>query len=168
MGEAEETTRAGAMTPEHRVLEWWKALESRRGDRAELRRSVTLGAVPYYEAHHDLYRRLSETKWRDPRRVALIAGVVSHVKEHASGQGLARRMGGASGGENALVSGLRFRRLIQVEELEDLYPRMIRILRQLGGRVDVEDLARTLYWWSAERTRHELASVYYQVAPTSL
>ena len=37
---------------------------------------------------------------------------------------------------------------------------MIRIIRQLGGAVNVVDLAKTVYWWN-EKTKKELAYAYY-------
>ena len=37
---------------------------------------------------------------------------------------------------------------------------MIRIIRQLGGEVNVVDLAKTVYWWN-EKTKKELAYAYY-------
>jgi len=63
-------------------------------------------------------------------------------------------------GDKSKVSGLRFRRLLAINTREELYHAMIRIIRLLGGTVNVCDLAKTVYWWN-EETKKRLAYDYY-------
>lgn len=156
----------GTDTPEEITLQWWSSLQDRRGDRAELKRSDDLAGIPFVAAYHDLYRRLAGTRWRHRAQLALVAGVLAYVKSDDPSRPFAAQMAAPrSGGEGAAVSGLRFRRLIQVEEPDELLPRMSRTVRMLGGRANIRDLARSLYWWRSERTRHNWAFEYYQAAP---
>ena len=109
-------------------------------------------------------------------RLALVAGVLSHVKEYRVGEtekniqrSFAAQMAGNSsrGGEGtkAVVSGLRFRRLIQIDDDEKLFQEMIRVVRLLGEEVDIVSLAHGIYWWN-ERTKKEWAFAYYENVPT--
>jgi len=158
----------GCATPESLSLEWWSGLRERRGDRAELRRAAELVHVPLMPAYHELYGILSGTGWRNKEQLALVAGILSHVKSHQGDRSFAAQMAlPRGGGGSARVSGLRFRRLIQIDGPADLYPRMIRVLRMLDGCANVESLAHDLYWWRSERTRREWAFQYYQTAPAA-
>ena len=62
------------------------------------------------------------------------------------------------------VSGLRFRRLIRIEDRDELYPHLIRVLGLLDLRTDVVALARDVYLWN-EPTRKRWAYDYYAQAP---
>ena len=42
---------------------------------------------------------------------------------------------------------------------------MIRLVRLLGGSVDIVSLANGIYWWN-ERTKKEWAYAYYENAPS--
>jgi len=139
------------------VLSWWKGLENDRGGRAQLRRAHNLTEVVFVEAYHRLYEQTGNA---DREKLALVAGVCSHVKEHRAGK-LAEQMSG--GGDDPKLSGLRFRRLLAITDKDELLHAMIRIIRLLGGSVDVAGLARTVYWWN-ENTRKQLAYDYYSKA----
>lgn len=166
MSEQAVTSTDTIPSPEDIVAQWWLSLQDRRGDRAELRRVGDLAGVPFSAAYHDLYRRLAGTRWRHRKQLALVAAVLAHVRSDDSARPFASQMASSrSGGDGAAVSGLRFRRLIQVDDPEDLLPRMSRTVRMLGGRANVRDLARSLYWWQSDRTRHTWAFEYYQAAP---
>lgn len=135
------------------VLTWWQGLEHDRGGRAELRRAHNSTEIVFLPAYHRLYR---DFRAPDKEALALVAGLCAHVKENRDGS-IGKQM---SEGDKPKVSGLRFRRLLSIKNRDELHQAMIRIIRQLGGVVNVIDLAKTVYWWN-EKTKKELAYVYY-------
>ena len=106
-------------------------------------------------------------------RLAVIAGVLAHVKARPArdeGQrtpslgrlmALPKKPGGPQ-----RVSGLRFRRLIQVPDRVELYPRLVRVLAQLDHTADVWSLARDIYFWGPN-VQQAWAYDYYALAPDS-
>lgn len=75
---------------------------------------------------------------------------------------------GANTSNKALLSGLRFRRLLQTQNPEERYRLMIRVIRliqQQKYKVSPISLALTIYWWEHDNTRQQLAFGYYKVAP---
>jgi len=132
------------------VLKWWDTLEKERGERAELRRAHNITEVAFSPAYHRLYKELPQA---DKEKLACVAGICAHVKENSEAF-FAKQM--AEGNK----SDLRFRRLLAIENREELYHAMIRIVRLLGGTVNVCDLAKTIYWWN-ENTKKRLAYDYY-------
>lgn len=66
---------------------------------------------------------------------------------------------------SAPLSGLRFRRLVQIEEREVLFRKLIRTLHLLGGRANVVDLAEAVFFWNDDR-RRGWSLAYYQHAPS--
>lgn len=145
------------------IASLWKQLQKNHGQRAELRRCRSITDVmltPTYQ--HFCRRYCKELSATDPR-IAAVAGLVSHLKEDPFiAQNLARSMSD-SAGERPVVSELRFRRLLE-RSREDLYPAMIRILRMLGGKTNIYDLARDIYWWG-DGVRKEWAFTYYPRVP---
>lgn len=138
------------------VLTWWHGFEHDSGGRAELRRAHNPTEVVFLPAYHRLYGKCDASNI-DKEALACAAGLCAHVKENREGK-IAEQMAGD-------VSGLRFRKLLAIKDREDLYHTMIRIIRQLGGAVNVIDLAKTVYWWN-EKTKKELAYAYYANANT--
>lgn len=141
---------------------WWKELEDQKGERARLRRAPSPVEVVFSPAYHRLFRNLPINR----ERLASVAGLVSHVKEDTGfsislPQQMATRK---TGSDNAIVSGLRFRRLLAIPDRNALYPMMIRVIRLLGGRLNLLSLAESVYWWN-ESTRKEWAYDYYATAP---
>lgn len=155
--------------------EWWKALHrsnqdegpSRRGDRADLTRCRTLDQLFLTASYHRLRiaARSAELPVRDDS-LALVAGILAEVRESAgSREGFGKRMAShAKNSERAVVSGLRFRRLIQIEDAEELYPRLRRIIRLCDRTASVGPLAADLAYWGSI-TRKNWALQYYENAP---
>lgn len=135
------------------LLQWWDQLQARNGDRAELRRAQTVIDVtllpvfqracvrfsPYFQYERD-------ESWKP--RLAAILGLLAHVRQRNPDQSLAIQMAGSP----PVVSELRFRRLIQ-RNRADLYVSMIRILRMLGNRANLHDLANSVYYWGDDVKR---------------
>lgn len=75
---------------------------------------------------------------------------------------------GTSTGNKPLLSGLRFRRLLQTKDRDERYRlmlRVIRIIEQQKYPLSPLSLAATMYWWEQDKTRQQLAFGYYEVAP---
>jgi len=141
------------------VLQWYNELKHDRGGRAELRRAHNPTEVVFLPAYHCLYNKLDNLNI-NKEALACVAGLCAHVKKNRGGS-FSEQMADCKGGsESPKISSLRFRRLLAVDDREELYLFMIRIIRQLGGEVNVVDLAKIVYWWN-ERTKKELAYAYY-------
>ena len=81
------------------VREWWVSLQDRRGDRAELRRCRTPDAVAFVPAYHRLRIQLRGAGVSVPgERLAVIAGVLSHVETDDRAGTFAEGMAGSENG----------------------------------------------------------------------
>ncbi|RVU45720.1 type I-E CRISPR-associated protein Cse2/CasB [Lujinxingia sediminis] len=159
------------------VFTWWVGLEHQRGERAALRRCQSIDQVYGSPAFYELQRRLQGVGVVvGDDQLAAVAGLLSHVREHVSLSGEAgessRGWGSFAthlatpreGGGDAKVSGLRFRRLLRIEDREELYGAMVRLIRMLNGKVDVHALTRDVVYWGPER-RKRWAQDYYSRMP---
>ncbi len=155
--------------------EWWSELSERRrgrrgrgGDRAQLRRCRSSLEVVACPAFHRLFHRLQPLGRVDGSRLAPAAAVLAHVKGQPEGPGrtsFARTMASPRpGGDQPRVSGLRFRRLLALEDREELLVALVRIVRLLDGTAPVVSLADDIYWWG-ERVKERWAYDYYATAP---
>jgi CRISPR system Cascade subunit CasB len=161
--EARESTTEHS--PQQRVLSWWRESIANEhaptGPRAELRKARTLEEVVFVPLFHDLRRRLGATGWRRTDRLALVAGVLTHVRGDDNSTSFASQMSG----NPPVVKPPRFRRLLRfgdgLEDLEQVFLMTRRVVSLLDRRANVTDLARSLYWWNAE-TRKRWALDYYE------
>lgn len=153
-------------TDEDILLNWWHKLENDRGSRAELRRAKLPDEIVFCPAYHRLY---AELKWpeKDRKKLTAIAGLAAHVKENDSAQKLAQQMAAQKNGNNPLVSSLRFRRILAIDNLDELYVSMIRVIRMLNGRVNLLDMAVSVYWWN-NKTKKEWAYSYFEIAKNEI
>jgi len=157
-------------SPETQALAaWWLKLNDNRGDRAELRRCSTLAEVAFTPAYHRLRLDLMKLGVVNADALALVAGLAARVKSNLAGNTLAEQMAipkdtSAKDGK-AKVSGLRFRRLLKVKEREDLFTAMGRVIALLGGAVNLQSLADSVYYWN-DRTRKQWAFEYYTKSPS--
>lgn len=162
------------------LAEWWRDLANHKGARAELRRCASADAAEMTAAYQRLYysklRPLlggEEGAWNS--RMAAIVGLASHLKHgdnvnagvlKASNKPVelfAGQMAEPMSAERALVSELRFRRLLQ-HEREQLYPAMIRVIRMLNGQANLFGLAESVFYWG-EAVKKRWAYAYYAKAP---
>lgn len=158
------------------LYNWWEGLEEHhRGDRPELRRCRNIDDVLMSEAYHRARRLLAgagfSVQYQD-EKLANVIGLFAHVRTHQKApkaRSLAVQMAsGGSAGEGARVSGLRFRRLLQVRDRDELYARLMGVIRLLDQTVDINLLARDVFYWSADtgnRVRRQWATDYWAVAP---
>lgn len=148
------------------LLEWWEALAEARGERAELRRAKTPTEVAFCPAFHHLLHSLRRVAQPLPSSLAVIAGVLAHVKEPDMHVPFAAQMATPKpGADRARVSGLRFRRLLKTADREELYQPLIRTVRLLEARVNLLSLADGIYFWG-DNVRKQWAYSYYDKAPS--
>lgn len=164
---AKSISRSDTPSPEKLdavVRRWWAALEDRRGDRAELRRCRTPEAVAFHPSYHRLLNDLRRAGLKIPAEVvAVIAGVLSQVETDDRSGTFAAGMAAPQNGK-ARVSGLRFRRLLAIDDLSEFYTALIRMIHLLGGTAPIRDLAESIRWWN-DRTKKRWALDYYAMAP---
>jgi len=147
------------------LLDWWKNLDENRADRATLRRCRSAGEVALHPAYHRLRRVLRESNSLNAEALAVVAGLLVHVRSDNPGSEFPAQMASSKGeGRGSAVSELRFRRLLRIERREDLLGPLVRIVTLLGGNANVASLADSVYWWN-EKTRKRWALAYYENAP---
>lgn len=151
-------------TPETLVLAWWRDLENRRGERAELRRAHSLNEVIFTAAFQRLWQRLRGTNWHSADGVALVAGVLAHVRVHDPKEHFAAQLARPHHGDKPRYSGLRFRRLLQYRERTELLEPLVRALGLIDRHANIVNLADSLYWWG-DRVRRDWAFDYYGKNP---
>ncbi|MBE9605678.1 type I-E CRISPR-associated protein Cse2/CasB [Acetobacteraceae bacterium H6797] len=143
------------------AAQWWRDLQGgdagpRSKDRAalaRLRRCGTVAEAMREPATFDLFRRCGGQSEFELSKVALLAALLSHVREESS-EWVARFVGPESPDkpETAVLKPLRFRRLMEADGEEELLTAFRRLIALMDGKANVEDLARALLYWS-ERTR---------------
>jgi CRISPR system Cascade subunit CasB len=104
---------------------------------------------------------LEPLKRRISSHMPSVVGLLAHVKTDDQNRSFAEAMGTKKqGSDQPIVSDLRFRRILRVEDQDELYTTMIRVIRMLDGNVNVTDLATSVFFWN-EQTRKRWASLYY-------
>jgi CRISPR system Cascade subunit CasB len=159
---------------------WWRLLKEdgpdrppRRGERAILRRCHSLAEVALDKAFNDLLRDLHKKDvqlGRHLQGLAPAARVLMEVREEAPGLTLGKLM--ARPGKDpkkGAVSGLRFRRLLAIDDLEDLVQALIRVVRLCDEQAPVLPLAADIFDWAdpnqREKVRQRWAYDYYANVP---
>ncbi|MEW6266581.1 MAG: type I-E CRISPR-associated protein Cse2/CasB [Thermodesulfobacteriota bacterium] len=151
--------------PREALIAWWQGLEEDKGGRTELRRARSSLEAAFCPAFHRLRRALRPFGPANPESLAATARVLAHVRQDEPQFKLGQRMAQPKDkSQNAAVSGLRFRRLLKVEDREDLAERLVRVLGLLDHRAGIVDLAQTVYYWGPE-AKKRLAFDYYDHAP---
>jgi CRISPR system Cascade subunit CasB len=156
---------------------WWGELQDTNKDGrqnrtrnpaalARLRRAAVPAEALEEPSVFDLYRRLGFAR-RDIEhwltRVAVVAAVLAHIRSDASPTDNGYRRGFAEmlGGENPIMSPLRFRRLLEATEDRDLLIVFRRAVALAGAKnINVGDVAASLLDWS-DRRRMRWAFDYY-------
>lgn len=147
------------------LTDWWASLEATPGDRSKLRRCPELVDVMMAPAYHRLRRPATSTGMERRLPLALVAGVLAHVRESADAHPavqMAQR--GRSG--RSVVADTRFQRLLRSTEPDELFRPMVRAIGLLGGAANVTTLGLDLYNWN-EDVRLRWAEKYYENAEES-
>jgi len=152
-------------SPEYQaIVAWWRELDSRRGERAILRRCRNLTEVAFSPSYHHLRLTISRLGSVNDERLALIAAILAHVKADIEGGSIAEQMATGKTDGTTRVSGLRFRRLLKVKEQDELFRAMIRMIALLGSGCNLQSLVQSLYFWNDEM-RKRWAFDYYSKSP---
>lgn len=164
---SEQSSKQERPIEHQRLLEWWSALEENRGDRAALRRASGIQQVMFNPGFHRLWHKLRDTRWNRSERVALIAALAARVKQNDTRKSFAAQLGSPpTGREKAALSGLRFRRLLQADQPDDLLQACSRAIAIRGGQVNLASLAESVYWWN-DGVRKQWAFDYYDANPSA-
>jgi CRISPR system Cascade subunit CasB len=144
-----------------------------RGDRAKLKRCVSIEDLEIESASNLLVEHLSRDAWaknshlkswlqkNDYAALFLIAGVLAHVKiNSADGKSLAWHVGKATTPKDALppMSELRFKRMLRARDIKDFYRQVRRAVQLAKGNVDAVVLADDLLAWCYEQSLDTRAS----------
>jgi CRISPR system Cascade subunit CasB len=146
-------------------IAWWELLDEKRGDRAELRRCATLTEIVFTPAYHRLRQALCHYGAVHDDGLALVVGLAARVKSNDMNGTIAEQMASGKKDNSARVSGLRFRRLLKIEDKEVLFPAMGRIIALMDRRTNLSSLIQSVYFWN-ELSRKQLAFDYYSKAPS--
>jgi CRISPR system Cascade subunit CasB len=145
------------------IIAWWGAMqpdkEDDRAALAQLRRAGTILQLCMLPATLDLCRELNGAK-SDLGKIALIAGVLAHVRKTANGK-LAGQLG--SPADRPKMSPLRFQRLIEAATPDEQLTALRRAIIQNGREANVYDLAESLLHWGDARRQSWLYD-YYQTS----
>jgi CRISPR system Cascade subunit CasB len=154
------------------AAQWWRGLQpslasgerNPRADRAalaELRRA-DLPAAMQTPATLDLFRRLGRRRPEALPDIALCAAALASVREDDPGTRAARSLGAPPGepDDRAVMSPLRFRRLIEAATPEDRLVALRRAVALAHGRINVRDLAAACLDWSEVRRRRWIFEYY--------
>ena len=152
-----------------------------RGDRARLRRCKKLEDVLFTPLFFDVRNKLSELGYGVSRghadsattdrdlRLACALGLVAWVDTNDGSKSFSRQLARKrEEGGDAKLSGLRFRRLLEIEDRDSLFRKMISVVRLLDKKkINVRSLAEHVYSWSPETgnwVRRRWAEDYYTSA----
>ncbi len=150
------------------LINWWEELDRNyRGERAYLRRCNNLTEVYFSPSYHRLRRMLLNIGRVEDNSLSLVVGVSARVKTNDDFSGIAQQMASGKADNSARVNGLRFRRLLKIKDRDEFFKAMRRIIALLGGAVNLQSLARSLYLWHDKYIdiRKEWAFEYYSTAP---
>lgn len=153
------------------IMKWWAELDNARektkksrvfttADSALLRRAKSVNDVILTcPAFHILLDRLNGAYSMEERnRLALIAGVLAFVRSHTD-KTLASQLKKLAEKSDSVE--LRFRRLIQTSEPNDVLYSMVRVIKLVGESVNVYLLAKSLYEWQEPITKKQWAYDFY-------
>lgn len=148
---------------------WWRALQPRdelgqgrsgdRGALARLRRASTMMQAASEPATLALCRQLHAGE-AHLDRVALLAAVLAQVQGERFDLTVARQIGVQRDG-TAIMSDLRFRRLLQADALDERLVGFRRLVALAGRRLNIADLAVGLWHWGDERERRRWIYAYH-------
>jgi CRISPR system Cascade subunit CasB len=162
--------------------DWWRELQPsdefgqpRAGDRAalaRLRRAATPSDAMVEEATLALFRglglRSEDYRWLP--RVAVIAMALAHIREDLivddnrsplhPGRRVGRKSDRPEDIDKALMKPLRFRRLLAACDDDELAREMRRVVALADGKINVGDLAASLFFWG-DKVRWRWAFEYY-------
>lgn len=154
------------------IEDWWKKLETNRGERAFLRRCASLEEVYKGPYLWSLWKKLKGANVRvGEEQLALTMALLSHVKtvSSVSNTTLPQAFGKKKKGtDSPVVSVMRFQRLLGEETREDLFRPLLAMMRMIDtSSLTLYEIASAIWFWSPEtseasdRQRKRWAKDYY-------
>ncbi|VGO07097.1 CRISPR-associated protein, Cse2 family [plant metagenome] len=131
-----------------------------RKARAELRRcpdvqALLMEAATYRLSDHLLKLEKEKAFPRfndDHAAVALVAGVLAHVREDLGNKAsLPAALGSTKESERPLLSQMRFQRLLRTRNVDDFYRQLVRAVKLADNKADVAVLANDILAWHCEQ-----------------
>jgi CRISPR system Cascade subunit CasB len=148
-----------------KLRDWWETLDHDRGARAELRRAESPADVLLTQGFRSLCRTLAGYWTQESRLLALAAvgGILANVKDNSEQtkgkiQSFAAQCAAFSdrGGDKPIVSEWRFSQLQKSRTLDELYTRMNRTVKLLGGKANIVSIADGVLLWAKEMVEGEV------------
>lgn len=146
------------------LVDWWKRLNDEPGARAGLRRCRRPQEAAYQASYHDLREGLSPHGLGGPA-LEIVSIAAAHVRKPHEQETIASALAGQVNGRPILTD-LRFRRLMRIEDPQVLAQAAVRLIKRLDGKVNLADLAESLYWWN-DQTKKRWAFAYYSKLSSS-
>jgi CRISPR system Cascade subunit CasB len=148
------------------ILEWWTTLHHEphhKADRSKLKRASSELEVACIPAFHQLRIKLKELNFSSDKSIVYLAILLALVKDNETEARLGAQLANASQeGRSPKMSELRFRKMLECQELADLLPHMRRAIQMLKGKVNIPDLWNVIYFWHKPETKKRLAYAYYE------
>lgn len=136
------------------LRKWHEDLQEKRGERASLRRSVTVNDACLSEGLRSLLMqthtlwKIAGQEWRFTA-LALTAAVAANVKTIDVRQTFAAQLGQMTG-NTPVMSERRFTRLLAVKTPDELLRQLRRAVKLLNGAVNLMSLAEDIFRWCQE------------------
>lgn len=136
---------------------WHAKLDNDRGARAMLRRCASLDEAVLSPAYQRFYRYMLACGWPENAaswqndRLAVIAVLAAMVKSDDA-RDLPYRMSEQEG-ERPLLSELRFRALLKIDDTEELLTGLRRALPLIEYKTNLLRLANDVYWWGETKKK---------------
>lgn len=131
------------------LRKWHDEMQEKRGQRASLRRSVTVNEACLSEGFRSLLMqthtlwKVDQQEWRFTA-LALTAVLAAHIKFIDERESFAAQLG-------AVMSQRRFTRLSSVKTPDELLCQLRRAIKLLNGSVNLMSLADDIFRWCRER-----------------
>lgn len=154
------------------IRNWWRELQDDPAARSALRRCDSVDAVQLLPVFHRLRLSLKSSDAGGNRdALAAVASVLAQVEDDVSLPGERANFADLlaeqpTAGGVPKVSGLRFRRLLEVDTPDERLISIGRIVRHCQRKAPVASLATDLLFWG-DRVRKRWAYRYYELAPNA-
>jgi CRISPR system Cascade subunit CasB len=133
------------------LMTWWASLEKRRGERAQLRRCSEPHQILMEPGFYRLLNDYGPWPKYQIQGLAMLSGLLAHVKEHQKGKRLGQQLAQSKEGKDTpVMSELRFNQLQKSRQPEDMYRFLRRAILLLNGKVNVVSLAEFILAWDAD------------------
>jgi CRISPR system Cascade subunit CasB len=132
---------------------WWDSLGENRGARARLRRAERPDDVLLTEPFFQFLQKMPAC-WSEPLNLpasTLVAAALAHVKNNSDDESFATQLAmPKKGSEKPCVSELRFQQLQKSRDPDEFFRRLLRAIRLVENRVNIESLADNILHWMKE------------------